>query len=506
MAKFTKFKTALAKGPTAAVGSAFTGNGGAGSAVDDKTALYSLAVTDMVAETTFYESAGGRNDRLVQLVHAVVRSDPAWVAELVTWLRSTAQMRSASAVIAAEYVRAGGANGRAVIGSACQRADEPAEVLAYWLSRYGKPIPMALKRGVADAATRLYTEQSFLKWDSARNALRMADVIDLVHPKPTDTKQSELFHHILDKRHKRKDAHLGERLTDLSDAYAFDGVPSEFRRAHLTGQGLPSLYTWERLSGWLPGGMDAQAWERAIPNMSYMALLRNLRNFEQAGVSNAVLAEVASIIANPAQVVKSRQLPYRFWAAYKSSGTVRFAPAIETALQASTCNVPALSGRTLVAVDTSGSMQSPVSSRSDVLCVEVGAVFAAALASKSDVDLMIYADEGKSVKQAPSVLRSVETITSLVGTVGHGTETWPSVLDGYDNHDRVIVFTDMQDNPAAQKKLPNVPVYVWDLRGYGVANIDPGRGRYLLSGFNDASFGLVNLLERGRNVGWPWEA
>lgn len=507
MAKFSKLKKALGLGPTATVQLASTHNGGVGFATDDKTALYSLAVTNFVSETTYYEAPGKRDDRFVELVHAVAKEDPQWVVELATWLRTTAQMRSAPIVIAAEYARARGANARRLVDAVCQRADEPAELLGYWLSRYGKPLPMALKRGLADAATRLYNEHAVVKWDSPRTSVRMADVIEFVHPKPVDDKQSELFHYILDARRKRDDIHVGHALSDLADVLSFESIERDDRRSWIAANALPKLVTWERLSGWLPNGMDAEAWENAIDNMGYMALLRNLRNFEKAGVSSAVLDQVARKLADADEVTRSRQLPFRFWSAYKASGSTRFAHPIEEALQTSLANVPTFTGRTLVAVDTSGSMQSPVSGRSKALCLEVAAVFAAAISKTSDVDVMIYADNGRTVKNLPvSALRTVEKLRSLVGSVGHGTSTWPSVLSQYKGQDRIIVFTDMQDDPSRQPQLPNVPVYVWDLRGYGVANIQPGSGRYLLSGFNDASFGVVNLLEQGRSASWPWSA
>ncbi len=35
---------------------------------------------------------------------------------------------------------------------------------------------------------------------------------------------------------------------------------------------------------WLQGPMDKAAWQAIIPNMGYFALLRNLRNFDEAGI------------------------------------------------------------------------------------------------------------------------------------------------------------------------------------------------------------------------------
>src|SRR5690606_38818577 len=48
----------------------------------------------------------------------------------------------------------------------------------------------------------------------------------------------------------------------------------------LTAAGM----TWEAVAGWLQGPMDAEAWAAVIPSMGYMALLRNLRNFDEARI------------------------------------------------------------------------------------------------------------------------------------------------------------------------------------------------------------------------------
>ena len=129
MAKFSGAK--IRQNVTSAIrttgATARTFEGGLGYERDDKSQLFLLAMSNMVREDTFYETARSRDDRFRELVHRVTRDDPAWVAGFVPYLRDTMQMRSASVVMAAEYVRAGAAHGRAVVASALQRADEPAD-------------------------------------------------------------------------------------------------------------------------------------------------------------------------------------------------------------------------------------------------------------------------------------------------------------------------------------------------------------------------------------------
>src|SRR2546427_4954473 len=142
-----------------------THEGGVAYARDSESDLFLLAATNMVGEDSFYERAAARDARFVALVHEVTGANPSFVAAFVPYLRASMLMRTAAIVMAAEYVAAGGANGRRVIAGALQRADEPAEMLGYWLTMHGRNIPMPVKRGIADAVVRLYTERAALRYD-----------------------------------------------------------------------------------------------------------------------------------------------------------------------------------------------------------------------------------------------------------------------------------------------------------------------------------------------------
>src|SRR5690242_9074645 len=186
MSKFNK--PAAATGPVRSGGTMTTTfEGGPAWSRDARSDLFLLAVTNLVGEDTFYEAAGTRDDRYRSLVRTVAVEDVDWLGRFIPWLRGEANMRSAAVVAAAEAVKArldaglpGG--GRQLVNAACQRADEPGELLAYWTARYGRAIPKPVKRGLADAVVRLYNERSLLKYDSDGAGFRFADVIDLVHP------------------------------------------------------------------------------------------------------------------------------------------------------------------------------------------------------------------------------------------------------------------------------------------------------------------------------------
>src|SRR5438132_12140779 len=120
-----------------------THEGGVGFAPELQTELFLAAATTFSGEDTFYESSSDRDARLVDLVHQAAAETPEFVAGLARYLRNDLLIRSAAVTLAAEYVAAGGPEGRGVVDSVLQRGDEPAEMIGYWISRHGRRLKMA---------------------------------------------------------------------------------------------------------------------------------------------------------------------------------------------------------------------------------------------------------------------------------------------------------------------------------------------------------------------------
>lgn len=526
MPKFNQSKVHARTGDgpitTETVATGTTYEGGAGYARDPKSELFLLAVTNMVSEETFYESAGERDTRFEQLIGVVAVQDPSWLGQFLNWLRNDANMRSASLVGALEGARALVAanipGGRQMVANVLQRADEPGEALAYWLSRYGRKIPAAIKRGIADAALGLYNEYSLLKYDTASHAVRFGDVIELTHPGDRKANQrilsdwqGDLFKHAIDRRHNR-DNPIPESLSMLQA----NKMLRQGLAASMTWLLNPTMlkeagFTWEdALSAAGPDVDKAKLWEALIPTMGYMALLRNLRNFDEAGISNEVVSKVATRLANPDQVAKSKQFPFRFLSAHRAVGSTRWAQPLEMALNASLANIPQLTGRTLVLVDRSGSMWAPMSARSELNRMDAAAVFGAALALRNpgNVDLVEYGTGSATVpyRKGDSLLRIVNERFHDMG----GTNTSSAIKAHYKDHDRVVIITDEQAfysyyGDPGELVPAHVPLYTWNLAGYKYGHAAGGPNRHVFGGLTDQAFRMIPLLEAGISAGWPWE-
>ncbi|MFI6102617.1 TROVE domain-containing protein [Streptomyces sp. NPDC051310] len=494
--------------------------GGAGYVREPKSELFLLAVANMSGQHSFYESAPSRDERYARLVRELAVSDPRWTLGLLRWLRTEAHMRTASLVGAAEFVRArldarAAGYSRQAVDAVLQRADEPGEFLAYWTSRYGRRLPQPVRRGIGDAVRRLWTGRALLKYDTGSRGFRFGDVLELTHPAPAPGKpwQGDLFRYALDRRHhpERAVPPAGEPL--LVAHHALMSVPAGDRYALVTApDGAERLaaagMTWEALAGWLHGPLDAAVWEAVIPSMGAMALVRNLRNFDLAGVGDRVAEDVARRISDPAEVLRSRQFPFRYLAAHRNAPSPRWEQALETALGHSLANVPALPGRTLILVDRSGSMFDLPSARTQLNRADSAAIFGTALALRAErADLVEFGTDSRPVEPAPgeSVLRALDRFHDLGGT-----NTAEAVTRHYAEHDRVVIVTDEQAywtplvDPLAA--VPDhIPVYTWNLAGYSTGHSAAGPHRHTFGGLSDAAFRLIPLLESGGHPAWPWE-
>jgi len=486
-----------------------TFEGGPAFTRDAKSELFLLAATNMVGEDTFYEKAADRDDRFANLVKAVAYEDPDWLRRFIPWLRDEANMRSAAVVAAAEAIKFGITGGRQLVKNTLLRADEPMELLSYWFTTHGKKLPKPLKRGVADAALKLFNEYAALKYDSQGHAFRMGDVIDLTHPKADADWQNALFKYLLDRRHNR-DIEVPSILGMVGARQRIEAIPADKRRALISSEGWDDLaksagITWEYMSSWIPGGMDAKAWEAVIPQMGYTALLRNLRNFDEAKIGDKAADYVEQYLMTPENVAKSRQFTYRFWSAYKNCPSVRWSKALEKALDLSTQNIPEYPGKTLILTDTSASMTNPVSAKSNIKLFEIAAVFAAAVHKKSErTRLISFATSSEELDiRGLSVLRTVEFVHSRNGKVGYGTNLGAALKQHYAGENRVVVFSDEQT--ADQVPKLNVPVYVFNVGGYKATPFKVGNnGVFEIGGFTDKAFQMISTIESHKDGGWPF--
>lgn len=499
---------------------------------DPQSELFLLAVGGFVTENTFYEKNILRDTRFKALIHEVAKTDPSWMARFLIWLRTEANMRTASIVGAVEFAVArlklpsvpayelpGATDDRGVtrytLDKVCQRADEPGEALAYYMATYGRKICKPVKRGIADAASRLYNERNTLKYDTASHGVRFGDVLELTHPAPDHLYQHVLFKHLIDRRHGRgHESYQGLNII-LKNIWLRSQVQIYGKtQVLLSPEALAeAAMTWEDALS-LAGDKvpKNELWEAMIPNMGYMALLRNLRNFDEAGISAKAAEYVAGRLADPDQVVRSRQLPMRFLSAYRAVSNLRWSSPLEQALNESLLNVPSFPGRTLILIDTSGSMANSFSQHSDLRLWDAAAIFGLALAQRCEEATVVSFSYGSKVFGVPrgeSLLRSLDRFKTGYFLNG-GTNTALAVRTHYQGHDRVICLTDEQSNVHSGSSVFDIVpkdkiVTTFNLAGYRYGHAPSGSAtRNTIAGLSDNAFKLLPVLEQRASGGWPF--
>lgn len=494
-----------------------TGNSAPGFVRDPKSELFLLAVSNFVGQDKFYESGNASDTRFHDLVRQVAREDHEWIGRFLPWLRNEANMRTASIVGAVEAARAMVhakiPGGRALVKSVLMRADEPGEALGYWMSKYpGRQIPKPIKRGIADAAARLYNEYNTLKYDTASHGIRFGDVLELTHAAPDKPYQVALFKHLIDRRHGRDE--IPSSLTMIHNNKKIrEGISERPELLTYTDWMREAGMTWEDALSLAGNKVDKKLlWEAMIPNMGYMALLRNLRNFDEAGVSNRVAGQVHNRLIDPEEVARSRQLPMRFLSAFRAIANVRWHMGLEMALQHSLNNIPEFKGRTLILIDTSGSMNTAFGKDTALRFWDAAAIFGLALSQRCEsADVVSFSSRVMPfpLQKGASLLVMLEAFKRGYFQ-GGGTATQAAVQSSYHGHDRVVILTDEQADyhsvgNVAASVPDHIPVITFNLAGYKVGQMESGSGtRITIGGLSDSAFKLLPVLERRSKGEWPF--
>jgi hypothetical protein len=502
-----------------------------------KSRLMLLAMNTFGGEKTFYTGAAERDKELKELTVKVGVADPDWMKRFLPWLRNTANIRTSAITMAIDVAMAwrdpknGIEGGRALVNSVLQRADEPGEALAYAMT-YGRNIPKPIKRGIADAATRMYNEFTLLKWDKQEAAIRFGDVLEITHPQPATPNQVHLFKYAIDVRHNRN---FGDRNFYMTlpmiaerqrrtEQWASGQIMKSLMPEHMKSAGI----SWEFALSQLGSKVDkAKLWEALIPSMGYMALIRNLRNFEQAGIKGESITEVSKRLSDIGEVAKSKLFPMRFLSAYRAVNGDAFRYPLEQALQASLSNIPALPGKTLILIDTSGSMNSEMSDKSGLKRWDAAVIFGLALAARcDDAQVVSFSDghrgfshwsgrtgDGTGSKAFPAVkgetlLRGIERWDKGGYFIGMGTDTAGAVQRHFDpSFKRIVILTDEESqtgNPYAGIPADVIKIDV-NLAGYGHSHAPASTPNLIkLAGLTDSMFTMIPWLEAGLDESWPF--
>ncbi len=188
-----------------------------------------------------------------------------------------------------------------------------------------------------------------------------------------------------------------------------------------------------------------EVWERLLAErkLGTLALLRNLRNMHTAGVADE------KVLGALAAMKTDRVLPFRFLAAARNA--IQWEPALEAAMFRSLEGRTArLAGHTVLLVDVSGSMVSPISARSEMNRTDAAyglAILLREIAEK--VTIFTFSTEAKRVPSRRGMaLRDALDQSQAHGGTNLGASLKQVERELRDPYDRLIVITDEQSHDS----------------------------------------------------------
>ncbi len=283
---------------------------------------------------------------------------------------------------------------------------------------------------------------------SQKTAIKLRDVLFLVHPKPKNEEQAKDW----------KD--LAENKLEPAD-------------------------TWEtRLSS---GEDKKESFQELLESkkMGKLAILRNMRNMMESGISKDLVA--SELMRNTKEM-----LPFQYLAAARECPA--WEDIIDAPMIASCALKPKLSGQTIVLVDVSGSMQHPLSSKSKMQRQDAAAGMAillreclseVAFFTFSNNMVLIPARHGMALRD--TIVNSQPHGGTLLG------QAIQTILNQKYPYDRLIVITDEQ----VQDNIPHVPPgknYIINIGTYenGIGNRNQW---HTITGFSEASIDYIREYE-----------
>lgn len=423
----------------------YTYEGAVASHINPELQLRRSVLSCMLWENTFYEDGQSIAQRIIETVPKV---SPEKVQSLAIEARTKMKLRHVPLLLA--RAMAALPTHRHLVSDTLseiiQRPDELSEFLAiYWNNNPNKKVISAqIKKGLAKAFTK-FNEYQLAKWNRD-GAIKLRDVLFLCHAKPNSPDQAALWKRL-----------INNELT-TPDTWEVELSASKDKKS-----------SWERL---------------LIENkLGALALLRNIRNIQEAGVEIELLRAALTKL-NPERV-----LPFRFISAS------RFAPVLEPELEVAMFKClngkEKIPGKTVLLVDVSGSMNEQLSAKSQMLRIDA-ACGLAVLARELCQEVEIYTFSNSCV-QVPN-RRGFSLRDAIINSQPHSGTNLGHAISALDKtkFNRIIVFTDEQSHDSVS--APPAPGYIINVATYknGV-----GYGNWThIGGFSEAVLDYILESEK----------
>lgn len=472
--------------------------------------LAQLAVTGCLNQT-FYTDA---QTQLAEVLKLVGELDARYVAKAALYARKKGHMKDMPALLLAALA----AQRSSLVPALFEQVVDNGKMLRTFVQILRSGVTG--RKSLGSQPKRLV--QNWLNTASERQLLQaavgnqpsLADVVKMVHPKPSEAWREAFFAWLIGKP---ADAAALPPLTHALLAFR-SGASSELPDVPFQLLGNETL--------------SAAQWAEQARRMGWQALRMNLNTLVRHGAFaiEGCAEMVARRLADGEAIGKARVYPYQLLAAYRMTGdgvpaTVR--EALQDALELSLSNVPALSGQVVVCPDVSGSMASPVTgyrqgATTAVRCIDVAALVAAAILRKQP-QAQLLPFENKVVKMTlnprDSVMSNASRLAAICGGGTSCSAPLKQLADAKAKVDTLILVSDNESWIDARRHGATETLRQWerikqfnpqarliciDLQPHGTTQA-PDRADILnVGGFSDAVFDVVAQFASGTFGAGHW--
>ncbi len=480
-------------------------------AYSDAHALAQVAVTGTFGGM-FYQSAQEELDYDVDVAEAV---DVETLAKTAIYARQKGHMKDMPAVLLAVLARRDPVLFRKAFG----RVVDNGKMLRTFVQviRSGQTGRKSL--GSAPKAMVQNWLNSASDWALIRanigNDPSLADVIKMVHPKPSTREREALF------------AWIVGRPCDVS---ALPEALQAWLRFKETGKGPVPDVPFQMLTQL---ELSSAHWSRIARAGSWQMVRQNLNTFHRHGVFGVAknVAHVAALLRDPKAIEKAKAFPYQLMVAAQNVSDEmprEIVEALHDAMETAAGNVPKIKGQVVICPDVSGSMSGSVTgyragATSKVRHVDVAALVAASfLRSGRGVQVLPFDTAVREVRLEPrdTVLTNAEKLASFWGGGTNCSAPLRYLNERGRAPDLVVFVSDnqswvdaraggqgtamMQEWEAIKRRNPKAKLVCIDIAPYGTTQAQSREDVLNIGGFSDAVFEQIAGFAEGASGAEHW--
>jgi len=476
-----------------------------------KHALAQYAVTGCL-NATYYATASMQLNKVLELANAV---EPEFVAKTAIYCRTRGYMKDMPALLCATLA----VRDAALLARIFDQVIDDGKMLRNFVQIIRSGV--VGRKSLGSAPKRL-VQRWFEQRDDAQifraavgQSPSLADVIKMVHPRPSNTTREALYAWLIGRPH--QEALLPPLVRQFE---AFKRGESQVA-PEVPFQMLTALE------------LDRTAWQSIASQAPWQMTRMNLNTFARHHLfdDQSLTRQIANRLRDPQKIRRARCFPYQLLMAFHSAdqavpASVR--EALQDAMEIAIENVPLIEGRVVVCPDVSGSMQSPVTgarkgATTAIRCIDVAALVAAAVLRKNrNADVTAFSNDVVPCRLNPrdSVMTNAHKLASLPSGGTNCSAPVRYLNQKRLNADLVIMVSDnmswvdgpgggrgtatMQEWEKFRSRNPQAKLVCLDLQPYGSTQASEREDILNVGGFSDAVFEIVADFAAGALNAQHW--